>query len=48
MNENLLETKQIETEQIILHSPDSLNYITEKMIENTLIKLAEVYNVDSI
>jgi len=48
MNKKLLEEKQLETDQILLYAPISLDYITEKMINNTLQKLPEIYNFFNI
>ena len=48
MKEKLLEKKQLETEQIILYAPNSLDYITEKIIDNTLKKLPKIYNFFNI
>ena len=44
MKSKFLEKLQFENDKIILYSPDSLNYITNEMINNTLEKISKIYN----
>jgi len=44
MKSKFLENLQFENDKIILYSPDSLNYITDEMINKTLEKIPEIYN----